>query len=150
MVDPLFFGRVLPGGLLVLDKSRDYARFVRSFAGKYVELTLRKRRTKRSNAQNRWLFGVAYEVILEHCGYDVHERREMKLAFHYEMVKRCFGARHDDRLNVDVPNARSSQLSTAQFSEYMEWLVRQWAEVGCVIPLPNEVDLSKVEDWEAA
>jgi hypothetical protein len=133
---PLFTGRVLQGGLLVLDRPKDYAKHLRSLAGQYVEIVARKRRSKRSLDQNAWWWGKCLPLIAEELGYDKHDHD----ALHYALVAKCFGTHMDPKLNVDVPNARSSQLSTAEFSELMEWVVR-WAatEYGIVIPLPNEV-----------
>jgi hypothetical protein len=137
-----YTGRVLPGGLLVLDRPRDYGQHVKSHAGQRVELTLRKERTRRSLDQNAWLWGVAYPILAAEFGYDRHELD----ALHYGLVAKCFGARRDDRLGIDVPNARSSKLTTAQFSDYMEWVIRFAAvEYGIRIPLPNEVDYSTLE-----
>lgn len=132
---PLFKGRVLPGGLLVLDRPKDYARYVRSFAGAFIEVTLRKQRSKRSLDQNAWHWGVALPIIAQELGYDRHEHDVL----HYALVAKCFGVHHDAKLQQDIPNVRSSKLSTAEFSQLMEWEVR-WAatEYGIVVPLPNE------------
>lgn len=147
MPDRLYKGRVLAGGLLILDQPRDYAKHVRSLAGQYVELTLRKQRTQRSHVQNRWLWGCALELLVEDFGYDIHERKAAKEHLHYKLVRICFGTHHDAKLGEDVPNVRSSKLSTAEFSRYMEWLVRYAAqEYHVVIPLPNEIDLTTLSE----
>jgi len=131
---PIFRGRVLDGGLLCLDRPKDYARHVRSLAGKYVEVLVRQQRTKRSNQANRWHWGIAVAMIAEYLGYDKHEHEQV----HYALVAKCFGTRVVNGL--EVPNVRSSRLSTAEFSELMEWEVRYAAqEWGLIIPLPNEV-----------
>ena len=58
-----FYGRVLDGGLLVLDRPKDYAKQVRSFAGKHVEVTIKQRRMKRTDPQNRYYFGVVVKLL---------------------------------------------------------------------------------------
>jgi hypothetical protein len=99
------------------------------------ELNQPVQRRRRSDRQNAWIWGVAYPLIAETLGYDRHEHDEI----HYALVAKCFGTHHDDKLAIDVPNVRSSKLSTKQFSDYMDWLVRFAAqEWGCVIPLPDE------------
>ena len=131
-----FTGRVLAGGLLVMDRPKDYAHHVRRLAGQYVEVIVRKQRVKRSLPQNKWHWGVAVPMIAEKCGYDRHEHERM----HYELVALCFGTTRGKN-GVEIPNKQSSELTTADFSKLMEWEVL-WAaiEYDLVIPLPNEVE----------
>ena len=102
--------------------------------GKQVVITERK--SKRSNEQNRWIWGVAIPLIAEHCGYDHHERE----ALHYELLAKRFGtvtSKMDPAMKV--PAKTSSQMNTREFSDYMEWLARFAAtELGVIIPLPDE------------
>lgn len=133
---PVFKGRVLPGGLLVLNQPRDYSKHVRSFAGQFVEVSIRRQRTKRSNDQNRWWWGIAIPMIAEAMGHERHEHEQV----HYALVTKCFGTTVDERTGLEMPKVRSSKLSTAEFSELMEWAVRFAAQyLDAVIPLPNEV-----------
>lgn len=150
-MNPVFYGRVLPGGLLVLDRPKDYARYVRGFAGKHVEVLLRRRGFKRTDKQNRWLWGYAYETIVAEWGYERHERKKAKEDLHEKYVGLCFGTHYDERLKMHVRNVRTRDLSTVQFSEYMEWLPRHVAqEERIVLMLPNEVDYSSIPEDEAA
>jgi hypothetical protein len=136
-VVPVFKGRVLTGGLLALDRPKDYARYVRSFAGQYVEVTIRKQRSQRSTDQNRWWRGVAVPLIAEAMGHDRHEYDQV----HYALVAKCFGSTVDVKTGLEIPNVRSSHLSTAEFSELMEWAVRFAAQyLNVVVPLPGEVE----------
>jgi hypothetical protein len=110
MADRLFFGRVLPGGLLVLDQPKDYARHVRSFAGKYIEIVLRKRRTKRSEQANRFYWGYVVMEIAEHAGYTKDEAHD---ALKYEFL----------REDGDGPLRKvksTADLSPEEFSAYVE------------------------------
>lgn len=151
MSNPVFVGRVLEGGLLVLDRPKDYARFVRSFAGKYVEVVVRRRGQKRSDKQNRWLWGYAYPTILAEWGYERHEMKAAAWELHEKYVGLCFGTRWDERMKKEVRNVLTRNLTTVQFSEYMEWLPRHVAQVeGIVLMLPNEVDYSSLRDEDAA
>ncbi len=106
---------------------------VKRWAGQWV--VIRRVAKRRSLEQNAWIWGVAYPLIAKTLGYDYHEYDDL----HYALIAKCFGAHLDERLGTNVPNARSSQLTTTEFSEYMEWLVRVAAqEWDCVIPLPGE------------
>lgn len=90
----------------------------------------------RSLDQNAWIWGVAYPEIAEALGYEPHEIEEL----HYGLVAKWGGEHFDKRLGAMVPNKRSSKLTTKEFSDYMEWLVRFAAKEcgGVCIELPDE------------
>lgn len=137
---PKFYGQVSKAGILNLRQPVQFREHLKTLAGKQVELVVRRLRNKRSIEQNAWIWGVAYPLLAETLGYDKDEREML----HYALVAKCFGTHYDELLKADVPNRRSSRLSTAQFSEYMEWLVRFAAkEFDCQIPLPDEAEVSR-------
>lgn len=145
---PVFPGSVDARGVLHLEDKRAYDRHAKRYAGRKVEVVIRLRTSQRSNQQNRWIWGIAYPLLGEHWGYERNEHERM----HYGLLAQCFGTKVDARFGIRVPKvAHSSKLTTKEFSEYMEWLVRYAAvEESISIPLPNEVDLSGVDDMEAA
>lgn len=110
MTPELFFGRVLPGGLLVLDRAKDYNRAVRGFAGQHVEVSIRKRRTKRSDQSNRFYWGHVLTEIAEATGYTKDEAHD---ALKYQFLK----ADGDGPL---VKVRSTAALSVTEFSEYLE------------------------------
>lgn len=128
---PIFFGRVLPHGLLVLDRPMDYARLVRSLRGRYVEATLRKRRSQRSMKENRYYWGVVVPLLAEHCGYDKQEMHEV-LAMRFLRIE-------DDALTGAPRRKRTPDTDTAEFEEYLDACRRLAADIGVNIPEPNEV-----------
>ena len=139
--DTLFLGAVDDRGRLTLERPVDYGRALQRLAGQRVEVVIRKRRAKRSDAQNRWLHGVALNAIAAHCGYERYEREELR----YYLLG-LFGGTKTTALGQVLPVlGGTSRLDTAQMSAFMEWLPR-WAakELGIVIPLPDEPDT-----WEA-
>ena len=107
-------------------------------AGKPV--VIKARTSKRSLDQNAYVWGVAYPIIAESLGYDLHEHEDL----HYALVAKCFGEHFDKRVGAMVPNKRSSKMTTAEFSTYMEWLVRFAATDlgGIVVPLPGESEVA--------
>ena len=134
-------------GHIKLDDRQRLVKHLQALNGQRVEVIVRPERSKRSIKQNKWLFGCALPLLAECLGYDKHEHEDL----HYAMVAKCYGTHYDEKLGLDVPNRRSSKLTTREFSDYMEWFVRFAAtEFGCVIPLPNEVDLSAYEDEDSA
>ncbi len=128
---PIWKGRVLLGGLLVLDRPKDHAKHVRSLAGQFVEVTIRKQRTQRSEKQSRYYFGVVIAVIADHLGYEKDELHEL-LAMRFLRLD-------DDPVTGSPRRKRTPKTDTAEFSEYVEQCVRFGAELGVVIPAPGEV-----------
>jgi hypothetical protein len=128
---PVFPGRVLPGGLLVHDRPKDYAQYVRSLKGCFVETVVRKRRLTRTNPQNRYYFGVVVKLIADHCGY---ERDEM-----HELLAMKFLRMEDDPITGAPRRKRTPKTDTQEFMEYVEACVRFGAELGVYVPDPNEV-----------
>ena len=132
---PSFAGRVLKGGLLVLEDRLGYSRWLRHLSGQFVEVSVRKQRSKRTLDQNAWHWGIAVPTIAAALGYERNEHEQV----HYALVAKCFGTKRDSATGLDVPNVRSSHLSTVEFSELMEWEVRFAAQfLDVVVPLPNE------------
>lgn len=107
---PTWRGRVLSGGLLALDRPRDYQRYVRSLAGQFVEVTVRKQRTKRSNQANSFYWAVVVPAIAEATGYTNDEAHE---ALKHEFLKEP-----GDGPLVKIRS--SADLSTEEFSAYTE------------------------------
>ena len=111
--------------------------YIKTLAGKLCDVTIREHKNRRSAKQNAWWWGIAVPLIAHELGYDKHEHDRV----HYALVCKCFGTTFDPVLEVERSNIRSSKMTTAQFSELMEWAVR-WAatEHGIVVPLPNEAE----------
>lgn len=130
-MDVLFFGRVLPGGLLVLDQPQEYARHVRAFRGKHVEILFRKRKTRRSSQANRYYFGVVVKALAEYCGYDPQEMHET-LAMRFLRIEDC-------PITGAPRRKRTPDTDSAEFSEYVEHCIRLAAEYGVVIPPAERV-----------
>lgn len=131
----------LKNGKLTFDNPRRYREFARRLSKTVsrVTVTIEKYVKRRSNKQNAWVWGCAYELMLAESGYELDELKEAKEALHYSLVKKCFGTHWDGKVRDHVPNVRSSHLSTEEFSHYMEWLQRHAAqEWRTVIPSPNE------------
>ncbi len=134
---PVFRGTVTAEGKLVLDARERAQRqgYLKRLAGQPVVVVVKVRRNQRSLDQNKWWWGVAIPLLALELGYDKHDLEDL----HYALVAKCFGTHVDPILKEEIPSVRSSQLTTTEFSELMEWAVR-WAasEYGIVVPLPGE------------
>ncbi len=136
MAEGLFYGTVTAAGVQ-LDQERAYQQFAkRKWLGKPIEVTIRAKRSKRSLDQNAYLHGVIIPMIAEEVGYERHEADQVREA----LMGLCFGTHEDKISGLQVPNKRSSKLTTKEFTDLIDWAVR-WAAttLGMVIPLPNEV-----------
>ena len=126
-----FAGTIDSKGKLHLDP-RDrmaFDRMSRLLCGKRVELQMRKFRKKRTLPQNAFYFGVLVPTLAEHIGLDVDEM--------HEQLKRHFLS---ERIDENFARVKSTtELSTEEFSRYMEDCQRLAAEYGVDVPMPNEV-----------
>lgn len=123
---PVFTGNVLSGGLLVMNHQKEYARHVRSLAGQYVEVIVRRKRLQRSSQANRYYFGVVVPLIAEHCGYEKDEMHEL-LAMRFLRIE-------NDPVTGSPRRKRTPDTDTKEFSEYVDACIRFGAELDVVIP----------------
>lgn len=124
---------------IVFDSLNRYHRLLDALRCDRVTVTIEREVKRRSQKQNAWIWGCAYEFMLADSGYELNELKEAKEALHYSLIRKCFGTTWDARVKDYVPNVRSSKLSTEQFSQYMEWLQRHAAqEWNVIVPSPNE------------
>ena len=108
--------------------------------GKGVILTLKSDRGKRSSRQNRYLFGVCYKMIADRLGYtpeEVHEYCKGKFLAPegFTIIDKTTGEVIEQ---ASIP-ASTRELSTTEFSEYVQQIQRWAAEVLEIsIPDPNQ------------
>ena len=128
---PILYGKV-QAGKLKLDVPQSYLVELSRLEGQRIELTIRKERLLRSLNQNRYYWSVIIEILSDYFGY---EKEEMHEALKFKFLKK-----HEDTDLVTVGS--TAKLSTAEFTEYIDEIVR-WAstEYQVVIPSADGVDL---------
>jgi len=106
--------------------------------GDYI-MEIKERKKKRSNSQNSYLWAVVNQMVcrrLIELGHDVDMEEThdfLKASFNYKEL-----VNEDTGEVFKIPRG-TSELSTEEFSEYIERVVRFGAEIlGIIIPLPNE------------
>jgi hypothetical protein len=109
-VTPIWTGRILKHGYLVLDRPKDYLRYVQSLGGHFVELQLRKRKEKRSVKANSFYWAVVVPMIAAASGMTNAETHD---ALKFELLRQPGPGRL-----VKVPS--TSSLSVEEFSAYTE------------------------------
>jgi hypothetical protein len=100
-----------------------------------VEIAVKEHKPRRSDCQNKYLWGVVYPAILKHLeGWSAEDVHEYCLGewSGWEMIQ-GLGRK---RLK---PIKRSSRLSTVEFMDYVAHIQRTMAEKHAIyIPDPNE------------
>jgi hypothetical protein len=110
--------------------------------GEEFALTITEREDKRSSKQNRLLWGTCYDQLIagiaDEVGYDRHDKHG-KEQLHEGLLCLYGGMVIEPVTKREVAKVRSSKMTVAEFSAYVEWIAR-WAaqEHGVVIVLPGE------------
>ena len=118
----------MKAGKFIPDNPATFRKAFYLHEGKQVQLSVTRKREKRSSNQNKYYWGVVLPLIAEITGYTIDESHDaMKMQF---LVKRT----------AKVPTTKSTtDLSTAEMEEYLESIRRFAAvELSCYVPLPNE------------
>ena len=127
-LSPVFLGEVKEGKLLFQDKDL-LKTHIESLEGKEVDVVIRRHRKERSHRQNRYYWVAVVGIPAQHFGYlpeEMHDAFKM-LFLRWEWE----GKRSKVR--------STTQLTTVEFSEYVE-KCRQWcAEQDIFIPNPQGV-----------
>uniref|UniRef100_A0A6M3LLC6 Uncharacterized protein n=1 Tax=viral metagenome TaxID=1070528 RepID=A0A6M3LLC6_9ZZZZ len=138
-VVPIFQSDIVDGKLKMLDHVKQaIARWCRTFkTGAHVEIIIRKHRSKRTDEQNRYYWGVVVAILADHFGYEPEEfHEEMKLMFNPIQSKidpsRTIGGSTTKMSTVDFFSDQDS---------YVERICRWGAtEHGVFIPPPEKAE----------
>lgn len=131
----VFEGVITPDRKLKLFKRNTFDTALLTFKpGQLVNLTLSKARKSRSGNQNAYYWGVVIKILGDYFGYDYNEMHEELKIKHNPQPSRLSPE--------ETFGGSTAKLSTAEFNDYLERIVR-WAamEYAVVIPDPNEVEV---------
>jgi hypothetical protein len=99
-------------------------------AAKAWEVTVAEKKRRRSEQQNRYLWGVVYKTICEHLeGWDAEDVHEYFLGECYGWT--CLSGLGRNRIK---PVRRSARLNKMEFADYIAFIQRKMAERGVFIP----------------
>ena len=136
---PIFQADIVDGKLKMLDHIKQaIGRWCRTFkTGSHVEIIIRKHRSKRTDLQNQYYWGVVVKILGDHFGYDPEDMHtELKLIFNPIQSKigpsRTIGG-------------STTKMSTVEFfhdeDSYVERICRWSAtEHGIFIPPPEKAE----------
>lgn len=132
-------GRVDESGRFLHGDKERLRDFLKSCAGQMVSFVVTPKGAKRTNAQNRLLWGALYPQVLERMllagGAEPDEARDevVQEQAHYGLLMAHFGAVVDPVSRMQVPKKTSSQLNTVEFKEHVDYIIRKAAELGIVV-----------------
>jgi hypothetical protein len=126
-------------GQLKLQNHRRFLEECKQFEGKQVELTLRRKQSRRSDQQNRYYWGAVVPIVaagLCEAGYRVSEQDT-----HVYLKSRFLldGIVNENTGEILPTTGSTSKLSTTDFMAYVAE-IQQWAAefLNVVIPDPGE------------
>lgn len=128
---------------IVFDAGKAVSRILSGWKGKPLHIVIKPFSRKRSDAQNRWLWGVAYVCVraylLERDG-EAPTAEEIHL-HNMQYIQGC-QIKQKTILGYEVfvveERRKSSSMSTVEWNEMKEKFQKYWAEQGCVIPDPRK------------
>jgi len=136
MIDYTFthFDKVNPDG--TLGKPISFRKELEYFAGKDVEITVRKKRAKRSDDQNR-LYHAYLKLLSEHTGYSTEEMHSI-IGYKFRLVNKV-----DESTGEMFQYIRSTtKMNKLQFADHIKE-IQDWCENTFKFRLPNPN-----ESWE--
>jgi hypothetical protein len=149
MKGTVWTGFVDDAGIFTLDRRRDFAAWVKQFAGREVVLTLKKRPTRQGTQLQRYYRGVVVPDIAEACGYsDPDEYEDVHQGLAWKFLRLPDGPFGEPRRR----STAKSDMSSEEMSAYVNDVI-QYAETsipGCRVRRPNEVEVDDVYAPEAA
>ena len=122
------------GGVLEYTDPAAYKESLKMMFGE-VRITIEKRRAKRSDAQNKWYWGICIDMVRDGLAEQGHDYSPAEV---HEAMKWKFLQRHEE--GIELPTVRSTTtLSTVEFNDYKEKIQRWSAECLHInIPDPQE------------
>jgi hypothetical protein len=122
--------RAAKGKLHFLDRE-EFDREVAALGECNVEVIVRKFRPKRSISANRYYFGVVLKMLSNYTGYTVGE-------LHALLKSELLFCEFDQN---GEPIESTADLSSKQFTEYVEECRRFAADLGVDVPDPRSVEV---------
>lgn len=126
-----YFGKV-ENGVLKLRNRKQFDEDIKFFEGKDVEITFERKRSKRSDNQNRYWW-ACMEILGKELGYRKDEMHEI-CKFMFLKAEKV-----DEKTGEVFQYLRSStELNKMEFADMTSNLIQWASEHGIILPLPNE------------
>lgn len=126
-------------GRLKIRNRRWFDEAIRRFRdGAEVDVEITIRRATRSQALNRYYWGVVIHLLSEHTGYSADELHDvLKMKFIPKRLAVCNG--NGEIVGEYVMGGSTRRMTNREFQDYLS-AIRQWAaeQLDCNIPEPHE------------
>lgn len=131
-ITPIFYGTV-EDGKLSLENRSEFASYLSKMEGKDLALIIKPSSFVRTNAENRYYWGVIVRMVSDEMGILPDEAHDFLKGLFLKIGVEANGKRWE------VTKSTAS-LSVEEFEDYCE-KCREWSatELNAPIPLPNEV-----------
>lgn len=134
-----YYGKVTTEAIKIFRAKEMREMILQNFAGKDIQLTIERKRRKRSLEQNAYYHGVVVPVVmagLQDAGYKVSREAT------HEFLKSTFNKKelvNEQTGEILQTVGSTSQMSTSEMMDYFAE-ISQWAAefLGVQIPEPNE------------
>jgi len=128
----IFKGKV-ENGKPKIDNPELWASYLRQLEGKEFDLTIEQHKERRTQAANRYYWGVVCEIAGQHFGYTKDEMHEaFKILF----------LRKPKEEGKPATVGSTATLDTIQFTDYLDKCIRFCAEHGIEIPEAGEIKIN--------
>lgn len=146
-IRPKFVGEITLEGRIKLEPpiKEKLDLWLGSLAGQKVEIVIGKPENSRTNAENRYYWGVVVKLLADELGYSSEDMHELlKMQFNSKVLDVYAKADKLTPRKCRIGKSTAS-LKVEEFENYLE-SIRVWAAtfLKVVIPLPNEVDLENI------
>lgn len=127
---PIFEGNIVKRKLKLFEHEKEaIKRWCTTFKdGTKVDITIKKHKSARSNAQNRYYWKVVVGILADEFGYESDEM--------HMVLREKFLRIHDDKHPDFVIAKSTTKLSTVEFIEYIE-KIQRWASIEHSIFIPD-------------
>ena len=117
-------------GKLKLDLPRDYDRWLLTLEGQRVTVEVKKFRKNRTDAQNKYWWGVVIDILSKEIGFEPEEI--------HDYIKRRFLPVTSEKYGISSGKS-TTRLTTVEFIDLIE-RVQRWAaqDLHIYIPDPGE------------
>jgi hypothetical protein len=136
-----WFGEVKEDGTMHIRNRAAFNRYLLSFKGKQVRITIEKLKKKRSNPQNRFYWGIVVPLVkdgLINAGYELLSSENVHDFLKGQFLK-------GENINKDTGDILTYTKSTTELStsEFMDFIaaIQQWAAENLSITIPDPIEM---------
>lgn len=133
MINSLFFGKIDASGKILLEKNDQWKLRLETLKDQDIQISIDRKRKRRSTKQNSYLWGAVYETIASSTG---HTPTELHHIFGAMFLKRPIIFNGKEIIQIKS----TTELSTGEMVEYIMNIAAEVATMGITLPDSTEWD----------